>query len=1002
MGNEMGNNTSGLQVEDNITQEKSQQEVAAADDVKGQNYVAPVAQDKDSQGKETEFASADIGREDHSVDEQKSYDKELKEDNMKTEGEKPLQEAGRTDDVKGQNHEVVASEDANNNEKETGLAPSNLEVAEPHDDKQNQDEKGEDSNMIPETKEQSLQEAATNEAKGQDHLVPAAAEVMKFHENETELNSTEPDSMTSPHVDNQKQDEKEDNSTNLEADEKSLQEAASENEVKHEADLVLAPGEENNHETETGLVSIEDKKEEDSKIKDEANSKSSNEAVNMTDDVERQDHLVQPIENETGLVSTDPEGTADSHVDSPKQDEKGEDKENDETRERTPTIESHADDIEVKNLIIPASESEGSNKVEAEAELASSDAVVAGLEHTLDNQTLEGREQGETELHPPAESTKVEAKPSQEISEGREMQAASQTKNLEDHEMHRESNSEQNLSETVDHFEDQNSMMTENEGARNSISDAVSSTSHDLVPHQEPSVLEPEQSKLAETETEQHGEVCNEPQKSEHMVISSLTSPDQQNGFISDSGVSTEMVESAFVDSSPKVEKGMDDILVEKKATKELSNEERFELEDGNNINDDSATAMTDLPNEFGAKCNGELPSEMNSIRNDSPESHVEAILSDEAQIFQQEVSKTNGNFLVPGQNAILAREEAENGDMNKSHCKTQSVESVEQSNGKESEEGSKPDEPKASLPQFMMNSYESKEKRCLLDTNCDSNSKGCQFEEAKIVENGHHVDVPINNKNEATKEQQKDSSGNEVHLVTHTAMVPTGTFLTHKEFKEEESEEKKIIEEIVEKDEGSVANGNTTLRREKPAIANGDHYQQETVGRLSNESSPDNISIHAEMRKSPSFNLDLRIDARPEESDQTPLLYQDKTTIDDSFSSQADHVALGKVTESKTEYKENSFHYEEAMQVEEKVVTLERSDSEKSKTPFLGFLKEEEEEAQLLVTPKNQDNPSATNKAAIKVSIKEVASASQKGKEKRKPKVSLFGTCMCCATVIN
>ncbi|OMO99637.1 hypothetical protein COLO4_13184 [Corchorus olitorius] len=991
MGNEMGNNTSGLQVEDNITQEKSQQEVAAADDVKGQNNLVPLAQDKDSQGKETEFASADVGREDHNVDEQKSYDKEFKEDNMKTEGEKPLQEAGRTDDVEGQNHEVVASEDAN----------SNLEVAEPNDDKQSQDEKGEDSNRIPETNKQSLQEAVTNEAKGQDHLVPMAAEVTKFHDNETELNSTEPDSMTSPCVDNQKQDEKEDNSTNLEAGEKSLQEAASENEVKHQADLVLAPGEENNHETETGLVSNEDKKEEDSKIKDEANSKSSNEAVNMTNDVERQDHLVPPIENETGLVSTDPEGTADSHIDSPKHDEKGEDKENDETHERTPTIESHADDIGVKNSIIPASEGEDSNNFGEEAELASSDPVVSGLEHTLDNQTLEGQEQGETELHPPAESTKVEAKPSQEISEGREMQTASQTKNLEDHEMHQESNSEQNLSETVHHFENQNPMMTEDEGARNSISDAVSSTSHDLAPHQEPSVLEPEQSKLAETGTEQQGEACNEPQKSEHMVIPSLTSPDKENGVISDCVESTEMVESAFVDSSPQVEKGMGDILVEEKATKELSNEERIELEDGNNIND-IATTRTDLPNGFGAKCNGELPSEINSIRNDSPESQVEATVSDEAQNFQQEVSKTNGNFLVPGQNAILAREEAENGDIKKSHCKTQSVESMEQSNGNESKEGSKPDEPKASQPQFMMNGYESEEKRCLLDTNCDSNSKGSQFDEAKIVENGHHVDVSINNQIEPTKEQQKDSSGKEVHLVTDTAMVPTGTFLKHQEYKEEESEEKKIIEEIVEKDEDSVPIGNTTLRREKPAIANVDHYQQETVGRLSNESSPDNISIHAEMRKSPSFNLDLRIDARPEESDQTPLLYQDKTTIDDSFSSQADHVTLGKVTVSNTEYKENSFQYEEAMQVEEKVVTLERSDSEKSKTPFLGFLKEEEEEAQLLVTPKNQDNPSATNKAAIKVSIKEVASASQKGKEKRKPRVSLFGTCMCCATVIN
>ena len=65
------------------------------------------------------------------------------EDNMKTEGKKSLQDAARTDDDKGQNHKVLASEDINVNEKETGLASINLEeVAELHHDNQKQDEKG--------------------------------------------------------------------------------------------------------------------------------------------------------------------------------------------------------------------------------------------------------------------------------------------------------------------------------------------------------------------------------------------------------------------------------------------------------------------------------------------------------------------------------------------------------------------------------------------------------------------------------------------------------------------------------------------------------------------------------------------------------------------------------------------------------------------------------------------------------------------------------------------
>ncbi|XWS53899.1 hypothetical protein CRYUN_Cryun10bG0039800 [Craigia yunnanensis] len=44
----------------------------------------------------------------------------------------------------------------------------------------------------------------------------------------------------------------------------------------------------------------------------------------------------------------------------------------------------------------------------------------------------------------------------------------------------------------------------------------------------------------------------------------------------------------------------------------------------------------------------------------------------------------------------------------------------------------------------------------------------------------------------------------------------------------------------------------------ETPAIANGDYYQRESVGRLSTESNPDNMSIHAQMQKSPSFDHDL------------------------------------------------------------------------------------------------------------------------------------------------
>jgi hypothetical protein len=176
-----------------------------------------------------------------------------------------------------------------------------------------------------------------------------------------------------------------------------------------------------------------------------------------------------------------------------------------------------------------------------------------------------------------------------------------------------------------------------------------------------------------------------------------------------------------------------------------------------------------------------------------------------------------------------------------------------------------------------------------------------------------------------------------------------------------------------------------------------GGHEAQESVGRFSTESNPDNLNIHVQMRKSPSFDLDLRIEARSEESDQTPLLYQDKTTIESS-SNQA-KVSL-QSPRLLPHYNQESLR---AKPVEEKVITLERSDSEKSRTPSLGFLKVEE--AHVLVTPTKQDNHAAAKKAAKDLwnsRTKEVASASPKAKEKHKRRTSLFGQCMCCATVIN
>ncbi|POO02061.1 hypothetical protein TorRG33x02_018450 [Trema orientale] len=176
------------------------------------------------------------------------------------------------------------------------------------------------------------------------------------------------------------------------------------------------------------------------------------------------------------------------------------------------------------------------------------------------------------------------------------------------------------------------------------------------------------------------------------------------------------------------------------------------------------------------------------------------------------------------------------------------------------------------------------------------------------------------------------------------------------------------------------------------------------SLERLSTDSDPDNSNIHSQMRKSPSFNIDLQNEES--ESDQTPLLYQDKAPIQSSPSqddvSLGDPLRLNGYDPVLTQYQAMPL----PLPVEEKVVKLERSDSEKSKTPFLGFLKEEEE-AHVVVTPqKHSRNGFASQKETKdlwKSSSREATSStSPKAKEKRKARSSLFGNCMCCATVIN
>ncbi|KAJ6356532.1 hypothetical protein OIU78_004598 [Salix suchowensis] len=120
----------------------------------------------------------------------------------------------------------------------------------------------------------------------------------------------------------------------------------------------------------------------------------------------------------------------------------------------------------------------------------------------------------------------------------------------------------------------------------------------------------------------------------------------------------------------------------------------------------------------------------------------------------------------------------------------------------------------------------------------------------------------------------------------------------------------------------------------------------KESVGRLSTESNPDNMNIHVQMRKSPSFDLDPQIEARIEESD---------------------------LIKTRIQLKAHQIRLTSACKV------------------HVFFLKE----AHVLVAKE-------ATKDLGNSPTKEVTSASPIAKEKHKRGTSLFGHCMCCATVID
>ncbi|KAA8527660.1 hypothetical protein F0562_035471 [Nyssa sinensis] len=203
----------------------------------------------------------------------------------------------------------------------------------------------------------------------------------------------------------------------------------------------------------------------------------------------------------------------------------------------------------------------------------------------------------------------------------------------------------------------------------------------------------------------------------------------------------------------------------------------------------------------------------------------------------------------------------------------------------------------------------------------------------------------------------------------------------------------------VAETDTSAYQSDDQCAKDKTSAFASDGCEAQESMGRLSTESNLEKPRTHPELRKSPSFDFDLSLEVRYD-SDQTPLLHHDKTATRSIPSRDDDKV--GKSI-SKPRYDLVQLKYE-ALPVEEKTIKMERSDSEKSRTPFLSFLNKDEQ-TYVVVSPEKQDGHVA-DKKEVKESwnspTEEVPLTTPKGSGKRKPRSSLFSTCICCAAAIS
>ncbi|XP_042516882.1 uncharacterized protein LOC122091114 isoform X2 [Macadamia integrifolia] len=161
----------------------------------------------------------------------------------------------------------------------------------------------------------------------------------------------------------------------------------------------------------------------------------------------------------------------------------------------------------------------------------------------------------------------------------------------------------------------------------------------------------------------------------------------------------------------------------------------------------------------------------------------------------------------------------------------------------------------------------------------------------------------------------------------------------------------------------------------------------KESTDRLTTDSIQDDINFHIKVGKSPNFDFELPLEARIEESDQTPLLSQQRTAKETEVSA----LRAGKEKSGK-----DQLQYEE-MSAEKHVIAFERTSSEKLRTPLLELMKEGEK----YVNESAKKNKGRVAKKSAEdgrnSSTKKDMANSPTEREKRKPKCTFFSNCMGC-----